>query len=117
MHIVHRPVTTLTSLFPHRPYPFPPALISFMVSVDVKDHVYLLTPCFLTYTMFTYTTLSLHRHTLSVNINCLVVFPGLFLFNINCPVVNCPRFLLFWVNMNYLVVKSRFVFVCVCVSV
>ena len=75
------------------------------------NRVSLLTPCLLT----------LHylciRHTLSVNINCLVVFPGLFLFNINCPVVNCPRFLLFWVNMNYLVVKSRFVFVFVCVCV
>ena len=41
------------SLFPnlHRPFPpFSPSLISLMVSVDVKHHVYLLTvrPCFYT---------------------------------------------------------------------
>ena len=31
------------SLFPHLHTPFPPSLISLMVSVDVKHHVYLLT--------------------------------------------------------------------------
>ena len=33
------------SLFPHFHTPFSPSLISLMVSVDVKHHVYLLTAC------------------------------------------------------------------------
>ena len=54
VHIAHRPESL--HLPPSSPA-FPPALISCIVSVHVKDHLYLLTPCLLTYIVFTY----LHR--------------------------------------------------------